>query len=157
MPRSRSSVTGAASWITSGDPPGPAWALRAGGCLSGRPPGPAAAARPATQTFSTPSTGASQPSLRPSGEILGLTRSGLPNRTSLGIRSTMQTSLPRARRCTVDPGGRRRYHGQEREAGVKNTDLEQSTETTIWPVLSERGGPVSVTAYVLIQTEVGKA
>ena len=43
----------------------------------------------ATHTLSTPSRGAIQASWLPSGEMCGLTRSGLPNSTSRGMRSTM--------------------------------------------------------------------
>src|SRR6266851_6865564 len=43
----------------------------------------------ATQTLSTPSCGAIQASLDPSGEMRGMTRSGFPNRTRRGISSAM--------------------------------------------------------------------
>src|SRR5271169_569284 len=43
----------------------------------------------ATQTLSTPSCGAIQARRVPSGEMCGLTRSGLPNSTVRGMRSTM--------------------------------------------------------------------
>src|SRR5580658_3090409 len=48
----------------------------------------------ATQTLRTPSCGAIHASRVPSGEMWGLTRSGLPNSTLRGMRSTMGTCLP---------------------------------------------------------------
>jgi hypothetical protein len=45
----------------------------------------------ATQTLSTPSLGAIQASLVPSGEIFGATRSGFPNSTVRGISSLSAT------------------------------------------------------------------
>ena len=53
----------------------------------------------ATQTFSTPSRGAIQASWLPSGEICGLTRSGLPKSTSRGMSSAMLTCLSHGWRC----------------------------------------------------------
>src|SRR6266568_6792967 len=47
----------------------------------------------ATHTLSTPSRGAIQASWLPSGEICGLTRSGLPKSTSRGMSSTMPQCL----------------------------------------------------------------
>ncbi len=46
-----------------------------------------------THTFSTPSTGAMCASRRPSGDTAGASRSGLPNRTSRGMRSTIARRL----------------------------------------------------------------
>src|SRR5277367_3629292 len=43
-------------------------------------------------TFSTPFTGARYPSCLPSGEIWGLARSGLPNKTSRGINGVVNCS-----------------------------------------------------------------
>src|SRR5215470_694266 len=53
----------------------------------------------ATHTLSTPSRGAIQASWLPSGEICGLTRSGLPKSTSRGMSSTMPPCLSHARPC----------------------------------------------------------
>src|SRR5882724_1799296 len=49
----------------------------------------------ASQTFRTPSCGAIQASCVPSGEMLGETRCGLPNRTGSGMRSGICYSLSR--------------------------------------------------------------
>src|SRR5579859_2245789 len=74
MPRSVSSVTTrAASQSTPADPIG------------------------ATQTLSTPLSGAIQASRVPSGEMCGLMRSGLPNSTLRGMRSTMPNAYHTAR------------------------------------------------------------
>ncbi len=69
MPRSVSSVTTCAA--SQSTPPSPVPEIGA------------------TQTFSTPSRGAIQASRVASGEICGLTRSGLPNSTSRGMRTVM--------------------------------------------------------------------
>src|ERR671917_680985 len=74
MPRLRSSVTGSNPSPSMGEPTGP------------------------TQTFRTPFFGAIKARLSPSGERRGLTRLGLPKRTSRGIRgmdgaSVMRSSL----------------------------------------------------------------
>ena len=69
MPRSRSSVTTRASDQSTAS----SEVARSG----------------ATQTFSTPSWGAIQASRVPSGDSRGRVRSGLPNRTSRGMRSVM--------------------------------------------------------------------
>src|SRR5215831_3284841 len=77
MPRSRSSVTGRKS-----SPP-----------------------MLPTHTLRTPSTGARYASRVASGEIAGLTRVGLPNRTLRGIRSgCTPPSVPRYLRERVEPG-----------------------------------------------------
>src|SRR5580692_198325 len=61
----------------------------------------------ATHTLSTPSCGAIQASWLPSGEMCGLTRSGLPKSTSRGMRSTMPQCLSHSRPCSLRPG---RWH-----------------------------------------------
>ena len=58
---------------------------------------PAAALVGATQTFSTPSCGAIQASMVPSGDIRGLIRSGLPKSTCRGM-SSVKDALPFAHR-----------------------------------------------------------
>ena len=60
----------------------------------------------ATHTFSTPSRGAIQPSWDPSWDIRGLVRSGLPNSTLRGMRSTMPNAYhkPRSTRSTANRG-----------------------------------------------------
>ena len=60
----------------------------------------------ATHTFSTPSCGAIQPSRDPSWEIRGLVRSGLPNKTLRGMRSTMPNAYhkPRSTRSMANRG-----------------------------------------------------
>src|SRR4051794_5849 len=94
-------------------------------------PVPGSASSP-THTLRTPSSGAIQASRRPSGEMRGVTRSGLPNSTERGTRGTEGTSI------VPDASGPLRF--------VRPISRSPPQEDAV---------PES--AYVLIQTEVGKA
>src|SRR5579863_5436778 len=75
----------------------------------------------ATQTLSTPSFGAIQASRVPSGEMCGLTRSGLPNSTLRGMRSTMPNAYHTGgnRRTGRQPGSPRAYLHREPARGSR--------------------------------------
>src|SRR5581483_1242919 len=92
-------------------------------------PGFRASVRSATQTLSTPSSGAIQARRRPSGDIRGLIRSGLPKSTE---RGTKGTSIP------------------------AEASWSLRFVRPISPGISQEDA-VPESAYVLIQTEVGKA
>src|SRR5579862_7115471 len=90
--------------------------------------------RGATQTLRTPWRGAIQARRLPSGEMRGLMRSGLPKSTCRGMRGVPVTMTT-----------------------VRRFQRHRARLVTMRPRVRAQEAALAVSAYILIQTEVGKA